>query len=42
MAKNVAAGRLSFSLDLGAAVGCQPNAVFIAVGTPHAARRWLC
>jgi UDPglucose 6-dehydrogenase len=33
MAKNVAAGRLSFTLDLGAAVG-GADAVFIAVGTP--------
>ena len=33
MAKNVAAGRLSFSLDLGASVA-DADAVFIAVGTP--------
>lgn len=33
MAKNVAAGRLSFSLDLAEAVA-QSDAVFIAVGTP--------
>ena len=33
MAKNVAAGRLSFTLDLDAAVS-QADAVFIAVGTP--------
>ena len=33
MAKNVAAGRLSFSLDLADAVA-QSDAVFIAVGTP--------
>ncbi|MDP2063793.1 MAG: UDP-glucose/GDP-mannose dehydrogenase family protein [Phaeovulum sp.] len=33
MAKNVAAGRLSFTLDLGAAVA-GADAVFIAVGTP--------
>ncbi len=33
MAKNVAAGRLSFSLDLAAAVA-DADAVFIAVGTP--------
>ena len=33
MAKNVAAGRLSFTLDLAAAVD-GADAVFIAVGTP--------
>ena len=33
MAKNVSAGRLSFTLDLGAAVA-GADAVFIAVGTP--------
>jgi UDPglucose 6-dehydrogenase len=33
MAKNVAAGRLSFTLDLAAAVA-EADAVFIAVGTP--------
>ena len=41
VARNVAAGRLSFTTDLGSAVK-DAEAVFIAVGTPLAAWRWPC
>ena len=39
--KQLRAGRLTFSTDLAAAVD-GADAVFIAVGTPVAARRWPC